>query len=796
MTAQALQSIRVVELAREVPAAWCGRQFAQWGAEVVVLEPPGGSPLRKCAPVVNGTSLLWTYTAAGKRSAAVPNDREGLLDLLSRADVFVTDASDRELASYGMTLAEVHTALPGLVVVSTPAFGHDGPLAELVGGDLVLQALSGYLGLNGEPGRAPLKAPGRILAYMAGVSAFVAALAALVGRLDGGPGRLIEAAQFQALSAILPFLKGQYSGDPPVREGGPSTGVRIYACADGDYISLIPPTEEQKPDYAAVLGFDLSDWPDLAGLRGQAKLDAVCAFLGRRIARLPAEQTMLAFLQRGLVCGRIASPGQIVSDPHLAARGFFSRLDDERLGPLQFPGPPARLSRTPAAPPAAAPSRSAPFEALGWDPRPQPAPNPSALARRPLASVKVVDVTQAWVGPFAAMLLAHLGADVVKVESHRRPDVWRRWSANPVPLTHVSASEVNASPNYNSVNRNKRSLCLNLKTEEGRALFARLAADADIVMENYTPEVMGRFGLDHATLAVANPQLVMSSFCGFGKTGPLSPYKANGTSIEGFGGWDWLHRYDGGPPMAMGFYQADPISGYQMAAVTLIALIHQRRTGEGQAIDGAMHEAAAGYIGESLLAAQLGLQPERFANHDPDAAPHGVYPCAGEDRWVAIAVPDDVAWSALVRLAPSLNRPQFATHAERIGNAQALDAAVSEWTERQDAETVMQTLQAAGVSAGVVRSIDEALECPHLAARGWFSVLDHADVGRHRYNGEPWRFTGLAPREDLPPPRLGEHSRQILSGRLGLSVADIEQLMAADVTGEVLLKTPALIAAS
>ena len=409
--------------------------------------------------------------------------------------------------------------------------------------------------------------------------------------------------------------------------------------------------------------------------------------------------------------------------------------------------------------------------------------------------MKIVDVTQAWVGPFAALLLAHLGADVVKVESHRRPDVWRRWSANPVPLTHVSASEVNASPNFNSVNRNKRSLCLNFKTDEGRALFARLAADADIVMENYTPEVMGRYGFDHATLAAKNPRLVMSSFCGFGKTGPLSPYKANGTSIEGFGGWDWLHRHDGEPPMAMGFYQADPISGYQMAAVTLVALIHQRRTGEGQAIDGAMYEAAAGYIGETLLAAQLGRLPERLANHDADAAPHGVYRCAGQDRWVAIAAPDELAWSALVRLAPSLNRPQFATRAARLRNAQALDAAVSDWTHQHEPEALMQKLQAAGVPAGVVRSIGEALECTHLAARGWFSALDHADVGRHRYNGEPWRFAGLFPREDLPPPRLGEHSREILRERMGLSEAEVERLIQADATGEVLLK-PAVASAA
>jgi benzylsuccinate CoA-transferase BbsF subunit len=237
----------------------------------------------------------------------------------------------------------------------------------------------------------------------------------------------------------------------------------------------------------------------------------------------------------------------------------------------------------------------------------------------------------------------------------------------------------------------------------------------------------------------------------------------------------------------MGFYQADPICGLQMAALTLISLIRRERTGEGEAIDGAMLDAAVGYLGDALLAAQLGDAPTPLGNRDPDHAPAGVYPAKGDDRWIAIDVPDDAAWRALARLVgPPLGQPSFESLAGRRAGHDAIDVALAAWTAGFDADELMGRLQAAGVPAGVVRGLAEAIDDPQLTARGWFKAMTHADLGAHRYNGFAWRFAGRELVAATPPPRLGEHSALLLKEKLGLDAAAIEALAARGVTGWVM----------
>ncbi len=793
----ALDGVRVLELAGGVAAAYCGRQFALWGADVVVLEPESGSRLRRMGPRggegAARESLLWQFIAANKRamslSSACPGE-DALLDLLRRADVLVTDWTDADLDRWGLSLADLREQLPGLVLVAVSPFGLDGPYAGLVGSELVVQALSGYAGLNGEKGRPPLKAPGHILGYTCGVSAFVAALAALIARLGSRRGRLIEVSEMETLAAILPLLRIEYTGVHPERDGGPSTGVRAHRCRDG-WVTFVPPPEDQLGDYGAALGVEDEEWPQpVEGEDPVARVRRLLPFLARRVRDRTTEEVFHDLLERKIVCGKVVKPAGLLVDEHLAARGFFRTLRHPHLGDLPFAGAAARFGLADAVPPARAPTAGEQMDpsALDWqpvEPRTGAGEEDESL---PLAGVEIVDLTQAWIGPFATMLLADLGASVIKIESHNRPDVWRRWLASPVPMASPPPGLVNSSPNYNSVNRNKRSLCLDLKTEEGKDLLRRLAAGADVVMENFTPRVMERFGLEWPELSAENPGLVMTHWSGFGKTGPLSDYKANGTSIEALAGWDWLHRYPDGDPMVMGFYQADAITGMQMAATTLVALFHSRRTGEGQSIDGSMIEAAVGYLGEVLLDAALGGDQTPSGNGDLDHAPHGVYPCAGDDRWIAVAIESDETWRRLVAISgsESLADSAFARHRDRIANAEKLDEALAEWTSTQRAEHLMQRLQSAGISAGVVRTTAELMACTHLDQRAWFRRIEHADVGEHRYAGHPWRMDGLLERSDLPPPRLGEHSRELLRERLGLSDSEIDDLFERGVTGAVL----------
>jgi len=778
-----------------VASAWCGRQFALWGADVVVLEPATGSPLRRRGPFAKpehgAGSLLWTYVAAGKRSArqdlACPTQAD-FRALIAGADVLLVDRGHPWLEHLGETPAALQAADPRLVVVEVSPFGQRGPLSDVAASELVVQALAGYLCLNGRADRAPLKAPGHILAYACGVSAFVAALTGLIGRERHGRGYYVEASELEAIAGMLPLLRGQYTGAHPNRTGGPGTGVRPSPCQDG-FVSFMPPTTRQLREFEIALGVAPDAWPPCARdghAAGRAAL--LMDFLADFTRAMPAQEVFLALLRQGIAAGIAATPEDLLGEPQLSARGFFHPVEDPALGPVSMPGPAAQLSATPACGFAPAPSEpgATGLAALGWTPREGLAS--AASDAPPLAGVRLLDLTQAWIGPYAAMLLADLGADVIKIESHRRPDVWRQWSWAPVQLTSVDADVVNASPNYNSVNCNKRSLCLDLKSQTGRDIFLRLADQADLVMENYTPHVLEGFGLTYRALRDRKADIVVASFCGYGKTGPLAAFKANGTTIEAVAGWDFFHRYPDGDPMVMGFYQADAITGLQMAATTLVALLHRLRTGEGQAIDGSMYEAAAGYIGEALLDAQFGGRRAAFGNRDPDFAPSGVFRCAGEDDWLALTIRDDDEWRRLVALAPELAADEFAEAGRRLSDQDALERRIEDWTGGQDAFVLERKLRGAGIPAGRVRTLRDVLDCPHLGERGWFRRLVHADVGEHLYNGLPWRFAGVGPRRHSPAPRLGEHGRQILQERLGLSNAEIDALEESGVTGSVLAK--------
>jgi crotonobetainyl-CoA:carnitine CoA-transferase CaiB-like acyl-CoA transferase len=791
--AQPLAGFRVLELGDDLASAYCGRQFALWGADVIVLEREGGSPVRSMAPFARAGSgeqhsLVWEYVAAGKRAVDGAAATRGVVArLAAAADVLIVQGGAAH-ALPGLSIEELRQSRPDLVVVELSDFGADGPYAGYRSGELVLQALSGYLALNGEPGRPPLRAPGRLIDYVVGVNAFVGALAALFARERTGRGDLVEVAGLETLAAILPYLRPQYTGRDKLREGGTEAGVRIVRCADG-WVSMLVSDPRSKPLFSEVLDIPEDAWPADLHEGTYYEVVAKCvAFLSRYAKARSADEVFLALVSRGVVCGRVNSPAELLEDGQLAERGFFIEARHPAFGELKLAGAAARLRNAAPAPFSPAPARAETVrpEDIGWEPRPPP-PVRGAANALPLEGVRVLDLTQAWIGPFATLVMADLGAEVIKIESHRRPDVWRHAVNNPPALADAPGAKVNHSWFFNSVSRNKRSLCLDLASADGKALFERLALGADVVAENYTPQVMDKFGLGYDALARLRPDLVMASFSGFGKTGYLSDMKANGSSIEALAGWDFLHRYPDGPPVLMGFYQADPVCGLQMAALTLAALIRRERTGEGEAIDGAMFDASVGYLGDALLAAQLGGEPSALGNRDPDHAPSGVYPAEGDDRWIAIDIPDEAAWQALAAMVgPPLDQPGFQTLAARRAAHDAVDAALAAWTAGFDAEALMGRLQSAGVPAGVVRGLAEAIDDPQLAARGWFKTMTHADLGEHRYNGFPWRFAGRELVAATPPPRLGEHSALLLQEKLGLDAGAVEALAAKGVTGWVL----------
>jgi crotonobetainyl-CoA:carnitine CoA-transferase CaiB-like acyl-CoA transferase len=406
---------------------------------------------------------------------------------------------------------------------------------------------------------------------------------------------------------------------------------------------------------------------------------------------------------------------------------------------------------------------------------------------QPLANIRIIDLTQAWIGPYASQILSDLGAEVVKEESLRKPDVWRSLPpVIPAGLLNENARLVNTSSNFNSVNRDKKSLTLDLTHPRGRQLFLELVADADIVMENYTPNVMKRFQLSYDDLKVVNPSLIMTSFSGYGQTGPYSDYRANGTTIEATAGWDSLFGYRDGPPLVMGFYQTDAITGLQMAATTLAALNYRNRTGEGQYIQGSMFEAAVSYIDELILEASLGQDHERFGNRHPDLAPHGVYRCKGEDQWVAISVCSDEQFKRLkAQPGSGLTDPALLELRHRLVRQDFVDEQLERWTRQFSPLEITDLLQALGIPSAPVQRTDQILNDPHLEHRKWFRPLTHPDLGTHLYDGVPWHFSDSKLNSDSPSPRLGQHSRELLHDLLGLSQDEISVLFELGVSGQV-----------
>lgn len=414
-------------------------------------------------------------------------------------------------------------------------------------------------------------------------------------------------------------------------------------------------------------------------------------------------------------------------------------------------------------------------------------PGAHALAEAALWDIRVVDISQGWAGPLVTAILANMGAQVLKIESRQHPDWWRgfpRDGSTADPFSHER------SPLFNSINRNKFGCTINLGEPKGRDLLLRLVRVADVLVENFTPRVIERWGITFDIVHRANPHCVMISMPGFGRTGPWRDYPALGTTTDSMSGWASLTGYHGGPPRLQSV-SGDPMAGLHGAVAVLIALRHRARTGEGQYIELSHIEACTSVIGPELLAYQLaGRLPARRGNRDGSMAPHGAYPAAGDDQWVTIAVADDEQWHQLCNVSGHpewATDPRWRTLDDRLRNQDELDAAVAEWTSRSDPLANMAALQAAGVPAGVIHSGASILGDAHFMARDFFRIQNRAHVGSHPYPASPIRMSRTQPVQGRPAPTLGEHNDFVLRDILGLSSAEIGELEKGKITGVALV---------
>ena len=411
------------------------------------------------------------------------------------------------------------------------------------------------------------------------------------------------------------------------------------------------------------------------------------------------------------------------------------------------------------------------------------ASDPDASVPPPLAGLKILDLSMFFSGPLAMQIAGDAGADVIKVESVQRIDGWRG-----APVADVERPW-ERSPNFNWVNRSKRGITLNLTDPRGTDILKRLVVDADVLIENYTPRVMGNFGLDYETLREINPRLIMMSMPGFGADVSWRDYVAFGMSTEQMSGISHLTGYADGPPIFTGMNGGDPFVGVIAACALLSALQHRERTGEGQHIDLSQVEACTLFVGDAVTGWTLaGHDPGRTGNAHPTHAPHGIYPCL-EDGWISIECQTDEQWATLAGL---MGRPEWASEGSpcvtalgRLEERATIDAAIAEWTRSRGHLELMDELQALGVPARAVASGPELLDDRHLAARGGFLVQDRPEIGVKHYPNQPYRFRFAASPPDRRAPLLGEHTTEVLRERLGMSDEKLARLERDDVIGTV-----------
>jgi len=397
---------------------------------------------------------------------------------------------------------------------------------------------------------------------------------------------------------------------------------------------------------------------------------------------------------------------------------------------------------------------------------------------RVFEGVRVLELGSGAAGPVATRYLAEHGARVIRIESARAPDFLRiLW------LTPESRFGLDGSPMFHLLNPDKESLAVNLREPEGVALVERLALEwADVVSENFAPGPMERWGLDAASLRRERPELICVSACLFGQTGSQRSYPGfggQGSAISGFNHLTgWPDREAIGPAHTI----TDSLSPRFVALAITAALLERRRTGRGRTIDLSQIEAAV-YCQSEVLARYTanGEVVTRRGNADDHTCPHGVYPCAGEDRWIAIAVYDDAQWRAL-RSALGEPPPGWASGAQlealsgRLAARDALDAGLAAWTRGFEPQPLMERLQAAGVPAGVVQSEPDLLADPQLAHRGHWVPTEHPHLGTLLVERAGFRLSDAESGFSRPGPLLGEHTDAILRELLGLDHAKIARL--------------------
>lgn len=747
MTEGALSGIRVVELGQGVSAPFCAKLFADYGADVIKVEPPEGDCTRRWGPFPGDQphpekSGLFFFLNTNKRGITLDvrggDGRTRVLQLLEQADVLIENYRPQQMREWGLDYATLARHNPRLVMISITPFGQAGPYAEWAGYDLNAYHLTGAGSRYcGRPGEAPLEHGTFSADFFGGYVAAAWGLAAVSGRRHSG-GQHLDVACAEAIAALFVGAQniGGYAQDGRFEKrtgvgmslGAPAT---ILPCKDG-FVWIIALEAAQWNGLRAVMGNP--EWAELEMFQDMfvraQNTDMIYPLIQQWTMEHTKQEIMDLCQAHGCPTTAVFTVAEVAEHPHLKERGYFVTLAHPHLGTIRTLGAPIRLPENPGGPRRPAPllgeHNGTALAALGGGAEALSSGAASKGHSAPLAGMRVANFGWGWLGPVVGQTLGFLGAEVYKIESRTRVDINRTF-----PPFGGGIRDPNRSLQNHAGWAGNGSVTLDLKQPEGQALARQLVARCDVVVENFGPGVMARLHLGYDELRAVRPDVVLVSMPAAGLSGPLKGIRTYGMSLSSVTGLDSLTGYVGGPPIPMENAFADPLGGIIGAFAVLLALNARERTGKGQHVDCSQQEGMAQLIAPAFMDYVLnGRVAGPLGNRHPVAAgaPHGVFPCQGDDRWISIAVLSDEEW---YRLVQAMGAPAWAQTAEfadaplRVRHIEALHEHLSTWTRTQDDYALATQLQGYGVAAAPVLNVADLLRDPHYQARQTFVEVQH-----------------------------------------------------------------------
>lgn len=771
----ALADVRILDLTNE-SGAFSTRLLADLGAEVIRVEAPDGGSMRRYGPFVDDVegperSFYHLFHNMNKRSIVVDfNDPESLAivrSLMLTADILIESGSPGYLAAYALDYASVSAENPALTYVSISPFGQDGPWSHRSGNDLIAAASGGILGISGSAEEAPMQGAADLSYKMAGLAAAVGALLSFHGVRRGARGAHVDISVQEATTMV-----GVQSLNPciytierqiPRRQGifGP-----LHRCADGKYVA------------AHAMPKSLADLQSIGESRNISAVDG--RFPGAELikqlaAGMTSDEVMALVEKFDLIGLPVGTQDDIYRHAHFQAINQFETVRRDDLGidltTVRSPvaGMAAGVPTRPA--PMLGESTDAVFAEIRETQREPMRPVTSRDALKPLQGVRVLDFSWVLAGPLGTRILANFGADVIRIESEERPDIMR-----------VDGVTLSTDGVFNDANLGKRSLTLDMSRQESIALVRTLVQRADVVVENFRPGVLERMGLGYDELVKINAGIIVAHLPGCGVVGPWAKRGTFGGVLMAAAGLNELSGFEGNPPYGVGCAFPDFTSPYFFAIEVLAALRERERTGRGQEIIVNQLSSTVSLMGAEWMRWGIDGGVARNANRNENYCPHGVYRSQGEDEWCAIAVQGELQWQRFcehLELFSLLEDPRFSSHSARRKNEDALDVIINEVTENADSWELAECLQALGIAAARVETLDDMIERdPQLRHRNHYVDIESPSAGGAvlMADAEPIRFVG-ASMTFTRAPMLGEHSEEILTELAGLSVAEVAALV-------------------